>query len=217
MRLVIPFILLTLSLSACKKSSEQPPQPASATSAAPAPVSPPAHPQTSVPATVNEAALLTDEKVKGMVTYTKILSGGADGLMHAAVGAHARAGGDPRKAAGEMLKSEGMNKLADVGSRALAQSGLTQQELSMLMKVLAPYFTRRKMAADASKALAEIKAKGKPSVMENFYKQQVEKGEKVRQEFAGTYGKDALAIVDRHEQDYFAAQAAMLKAAFKKR
>jgi hypothetical protein len=72
--------------------------------------------------------------------------------------------------------------------------------------------------AELRKKIEEAKAKGKePSVvdtaMEKAYSAQADRLEKVREEFSAQYGPQALALIRKHEPEFFAINQKMMDAA----
>ena len=188
--------------------------PPAARPAAPAPV-PPARPAVAPPVTGDVTALLTEEKIKGYVTYQREIAGMAGDAFSVGMNAYAKGKGDQKKFEKEMAKDERTKKLAEVGENALKKSGLTQAEISALTPVLSKDDVTRMMAADSAKALEQAKQKGKPGILGDMHKKQVEEGEQARTAFGAKYGKAALAAADKYEKDYIETTSAMMKAVFK--
>jgi hypothetical protein len=176
--------------------------------------SPPARPAAEAPPAPAEAApgeapavaaLLTDQKVKGYLAWQREVAAGAKGIggMIGAAAPRVRKGEAPAVNTGDPA----MQGLGNAGERGLAKSGMPQEEITALARVLTSYYTQRMMAVDAAGSLA--KAKG--PVMAGIFKKQVEQGDKVRADFEKKHGKAALAVVDKHEKEALEIQSLLLK------
>jgi hypothetical protein len=214
---LIPFLFI-----ACDKKNEnvspaEPPSaPPSSPKAAAAPVSAPTAAPAAAPASA--AALLTDEKVKGYVIYTKEIGTVAAEAMGMAGSAYARSKGDQKGFERALSADERTKKVAAASQAALEKSHLTQAEVGQLTQILSPYYTRRMMAKGAEEAMAKAKAasKGKAGILEGIYKKQIDEVVALRAEMEKKYGSAAMAIMDKYEKDCIEAQEAMVKAAFRR-
>jgi hypothetical protein len=157
------------------------------------------------------AALLTDAKVKAFIVYLRAASSGVGG-----VGAGMISDAAPQAAQGERptvdVSGAGMQDLGAAARKGQQQSGLSQAEIKKLTEILAPYYGERVGPADAAQAL---KAGTGSAALAAFYRETVEKGEKVRAEFARKYGEAALRVVDAHEAEYLAVQQEMVERAMR--
>jgi hypothetical protein len=154
---------------------------------------------------------ITPEKVKAFIVYQREISGAAGDLggMFAGV---ARGG-----KASDALASPSGKGLAGQAQSALSKSGLTQEEVAGLTRTLATYYTKRMFVADAKRELARPKPKGRPGILDDMYRKQLEDGEKARAEFGRRHGQAALQAADQHEQEYLEIMHAMMKGILKPR
>jgi hypothetical protein len=90
--------------------------------------------------------------------------------------------------------------------KALAESGLTQQEATTLTRVLSSHLAKRMILDGARKSLA--KASGP---LKDVFQKQVTEGEAELKAFGEKYGAAALEAVNKHEAALLEAQSAMLK------
>jgi hypothetical protein len=211
--------IVVLALFSCeKKPALAPTVPAQPPAGAVAAVRKTATPAAPVAGVASATALLTEEKVKGYVVYTREISSVASEAMGMAGAAFARSKGDKAALERHMARDERAKRLAAASQAALTKSGLTQAEVGVLSQVLAQHYAKRMVAVAAVEGLAKSKAqaKGKPGILDGIYQKQIDEGQAARAEFEKQHGKAALAVVDKYEKDFLEAQEAMLKAAFKR-
>jgi hypothetical protein len=220
---VVGALLLT-SLSACKKN--EPAQPPIAPPVAPRPPVPPPPPAPAAAPSADEMkALLTDDKLARFATYQREMLPGVGDAVGAGFAAYQKAGADVKKLQGEMAGDGRTAKVAATAEAALAKSGLGQDEVNKLSRVVTAYYARTYAMQDAVKKAAEVRAKleaakatGKtPSpvdiALDKVYSDQLGRLEAARQEFGEHYGEDALAAVKKHEPEFHAINEKMMGAA----
>jgi hypothetical protein len=169
--------------------------------------------------------LLTDDKLSRFATYQKAMlpfMGDATGM---GMSAFQKGGTDQKKFQGAMAADERAAKVAAAGKAALEKSGLTQEEVSKLSRLVMSYYARNYAMQDAVKKAEEVRAKiadakshGKePSpvdtAMEKMYGTQLTRLESGREDFAAQYGKDALALVKKHEPEFLVINEKIMGAA----
>jgi hypothetical protein len=226
----IACVFVLLCLAGCKKG--QVPTPA----AAPAPpgmgaarptmpMSRPAMPAMSPGDVAEVKALLTDDKLSRFAVYQKEMLSVTSDTMGVGMQAFAKGGTDQRKFQGAMAADNRTAKIADASKAALEKSGLTQDEMAKLMRVAPRYYAHVYALQQAAgkveglrKKIDEAKASGKqPSVvdvaMEKAYSGQASQLEVVRKEFAMQYGPEALALMQKHEPEFFTINEKMMGAA----
>jgi hypothetical protein len=228
-RLIVACLSLAAVLGACKKA--EPVKPATV----PAPPAPKARPAAPTPspaaaAVVNTGdakVLLTEDKISRYATYQKEMlpiMGDAAGLGMAA---YQKGGTDAKKFQGAMAADDRTAKIAAASQAALTKSGLSQDEVSKIGRIVTSYYARTYVMQDAVKKadetranIAAAKAQGKqPSLvdtaMDKMYSEQLTRFEAARKEFATQYGEDALALVKKHEPEFFAINEKIMGATMK--
>lgn len=125
----------------------------------------------------------------------------------------------------EMLPVAGGAVGAGSRQAALEKSGLSQDEVYKLNRVVTPYYARTYAVRDAVQRAAEVRAKierakaegDTPSpidiAMDRLYGGQLARLEVLRKDFATDYGEDALTVVQKHESDFHAIHERILGAA----
>jgi hypothetical protein len=175
---------------------------------------------------VTEAkALLTEDKLSRFAIYQKEMLSVTSDSMGVGMQAFAKGGTDQKKFQGAMAADDRTAKIADASKAALEKSGLTQDEMAKLMRVAPRYYAHVYALQQAAgkveglrKKIDEAKASGKqPSVvdvaMEKAYSGQAAQLEVVRKEFAMQYGPEALALMQKHEPEFFTINEKMMGAA----
>lgn len=220
-------LFLLLCLAGCKKGegtkpAAVPPSPASSAGHAPAFVAK----LTAAAAEVEAAkALLTEDKLSRFATYQKEMLSVTGDAVGVGMQAYAKAGTDQKKFQGAVAADDRGAKIESATKAALAKSGLTQDEMMKLTRVATRYYAHAYALQDAAdkvgelrKKIAEAKAKGKePSpvdtAMEKAYSGQADRLETMRKEFAARYGEQALALMQKHEPEFFAINKKMMDSA----
>ena len=170
-------------------------------------------------------ALLTEDKLSRFATYQKEMLSVTGDAVGIGMQAYAKAGTDQKKFQGAMAADDRGAKIESATKAALAKSGLTQDEMLKLSRVATRYYAHAYALQDAAdkvgelrKKIAEAKAKGKePSpvdtAMEKAYAGQADRLEAMRKEFAARYGAQALALMQKHEPEFFAINKKMMDSA----
>jgi hypothetical protein len=221
------WMFLLLCFAGCKKGEVAKPAAAPAPpvlgAAQPvAPISPPAVAPVDVAAV---KALLTDDKLSRFAAYQREMLSVTSDAMGVGMQAFAKGGTDQKKVQGAMAADDRSAKIAGVSKAALEKSGLTQDEMAKLSHVVMRYYAHAYALHDAAKQVAELRKKideartsGKqPSAvdvaMEKAYSGQTGQLEKMRAEFAAQYGPEALALMQKHEPEFYAINQKMMGAA----
>ena len=221
------FLFVLLCFAGCKKGEAPkpaavPPSPASSARRPPDFVAKLEAAQADVDAA---RALLTEDKLSRFATYQKEMLSVTGDAMGVGMQAYAKAGTDQKKFQGAMAADDRSSKIEAATKAALAKSGLTQEEMMKLTRVATSYYAHAYAMQDAvskvdelRKKIEEAKAKGKqPSpvdtAMEKAYSGQAARLEKVREDFAGRYGQPALAVIRKHEPEFFAMNKKMMDSA----
>jgi hypothetical protein len=221
------WVFLLLCFTGCKKGegpkpAAVPPSPASSAGRAPAFVSKLEAAQADADAT---KALLTEDKLSRFVTYQKEMLSVTGDAVGVGMQAYAKGGTDQKKFQGAMAADDRSAKIASATKAALEKSGLTQDEMMKLSRVATRYYAQVYAMQDAvgkveelRKKIDEAKAKGKPpspvdTAMEKAYSAQADRLEKIREAFAGLYGPQALALIRKHEPEFFAINKRMMDSA----
>jgi len=169
--------------------------------------------------------LLTDDKLSRFATYQKEMLSVTGDTVGVGMQALEKGGTDQKKFQGAMAADDRSAKIAATNQAALEKSGLTQEEMAKLAHVASGYYARAYAFREAAnkvddlhKKIEEAKANGKqPSVvdmaMEKAYSGQAAQLERLHQEFAGQYGPQALALMQKHEPEFFAINEKMMGAA----
>jgi hypothetical protein len=169
--------------------------------------------------------LLTDDKLSRFAVYQREMLAVTSETMGVGMQAFAKGGTDQKKFQGAMAADNRTTKIADASKAALEKSGLTQDEMAKLMRVATRYYAHVYALQQAAgrvegfrKKIDEAKTSGKqPSVvdvaMEKAYSGQAAQLEMVRKEFATQYGPEALALMQKHEPEFFAINEKMMGAA----
>jgi hypothetical protein len=212
----------------CKKGEEPKPvaglaPPASPMARTPSPES---HRPALAALSADEAkTLLTDDKLSRFATYQKEMLSVSGDTVGVGMQALAKAGTDQKKFQGAMAADDRSAKIAATNQAALEKSGLTQEDMTKLTHVATGYYARAYVFREAAskvdelhKKIEEAKASGKqPSVvdtaMEKAYSGQAAQLERLHQEFAAQYGPQALALMRKHEPEFFAINEKMMGAA----
>jgi hypothetical protein len=172
-----------------------------------------------------EKALLTEDKLSRFATYQKEMLSVTGDAVGIGMQAYAKAGTDQKKFQGAMAADDRGAKIESATKAALAKSGLTQDEMLKLSRVASRYYAHTYALQDAAdkvgelrKKIAEAKSKGKePSpvdtAMEKAYSGQADRLEAVRKDFAARYGAQALAVLQKHEPEFFAMNKKMMDSA----
>jgi hypothetical protein len=213
----------------CKKGDE--PKPAAVPSPPAAPVARPPNPEPHrrppVAALSPEDAktLLTDDKLSRFATYQKEMLSVTGDTVGVGLQAYAKGGTDQKKFQGAMAADDRSAKIAAANQAALEKSGLTQEEMTKLTHVATRYYAHAYAFREAAnkvdelhKKIEDAKASGKqPSVvdvaMEKAYTAQAAQLETVHKEFAAQYGAQTLALMQKHEPEFFAINEKMMGAA----
>ena len=220
-------LFLLLCFAGCKKGegpkpAAVPPSPASSAGHAPPFVAK----LTAAVAEVDAAkALLTEDKLSRFATYQKEMLSVTGDAVGVGMQAYAKGGTDQKKFQGAVAADDRSAKIESATKAALAKSGLTQDEMMKLTRVATRYYAHAYALQDAAdkvgelrKKIAEVKAKGKePSpvdtAMEKAYSGQADRLEAMRKEFAAQYGAPALALMQKHEPEFFAINKKMMDSA----
>jgi hypothetical protein len=169
--------------------------------------------------------LLTEDKLSRFATYQKEMLPATGDAVGAGVAAYQKGGTDQKKFQGAMANDDRTARVAATAEAALKKSGLTQDEVSKLSRVVSAYYARTYALQDAVKKGGEVrakieaaKAKGKEPgpvdvAMDKAYGEQLTRIESVRNNFAARYGQDALALVKKHEPEFFTINEKMVGAA----
>ncbi len=203
--------LLLVPLFACKKESPTPAStPAAAQPAAQAPAAPPA----AAPGD-DVKALLTEDKITRFATYQKEISAVTSEAVGAGVAAYQKGGGDQKKFEKAVAADDRTAKIAAASQAALEKSGLSQAEVSRLTSVLTPYYAKAYAMTEMFKGddSKDKKPGSVEDVMAKVREEQKGKVEAMRKEFAAKYGEDALALVRKHEPEFFALNEKIMGAA----
>ena len=221
------WVFLLLCFAGCKKGegpkpAAMPPSPASSAGRGPAFVAKLAAAQADADAA---KALLTEDKLSRFVTYQKEMLSVTGDAVGVGMQAYAKGGTDQKKFQGAMAADDRSGKIVSATKAALEKSGLSQDEMMKLSHVATRYYAQAYAMQDAAskvdelrKKIDEAKAKGKqPSVvdtaMEKAYSAQADRLETLRNEFATQYGPQALALIRKHEPEFFAINKKMMDSA----
>jgi hypothetical protein len=224
--LIVACCSLLVLLGACKKS-----EPVKATSPGGTPMdrrpTPPIPPPPSslAPSAAEAKLLLTEDKVSRFITYQKEMVAATADATGLGLAAYQKGGADQKKFENAMAHDDRATKVAAAGKAALEKSGLAQDEMTRLSRVLMPYYARIAALQDSGKKSEEVQAKideakrqGKePSpvdtAMAKVFSDQKARVDSIRKEFSTKYGEDGLALVQKHEADYLPIHAKMMSAA----
>jgi hypothetical protein len=235
------FALALLSFAACQKSAPQRPSgplpqvPASARTpfkglppgASPVPGMPggPGAPDPIDPLASAAAKGLSDQKVAAYIGYLKDLSGKDGPAVGAAANALMKTGGDKQQLAKISQDDPAMKALKAANEAALAKSGLTQDDVTGLNRLMRAYNRGGDLGAkmlqgrldELRKRLADQAAQGQQpnptdlsmekSLLDNLGKIQA-RGVEARKTFIANYGQPAADVLDRHSGEYQAAALA---------
>jgi hypothetical protein len=226
-RIATACVFLLLCFAGCKKGegpkpAAVPPSPASSAGRAPAFVAK----LTAAQAEEDAAkALLTEDKLSRFATYQREMLSVTSDAMGVGMQAYAKGGTDQKKFEGAVAADDRSSKIEAATKAALEKSGLTQDEMMKLSHVATRYYAQAYAMQDAvgkveelRKKIDEAKAKGKqPSpvdtAMEKAYSAQAARLEKIREDFGARYGKQALALIRKHEPEFFAINKKMMDSA----
>ncbi len=220
-------LLLLLCFAGCKKGegpkpAAMPPSPALPAVRAPSPVARPAVVAVDVEAA---KALLTEDKLSRFATYQREMLSVTSDAVGVGMQAYAKGGTDQKKFQGAMAADNRSAKIEAATKAALEKSGLTQDEMMKLTRVTTRYYASAyamqdgvRKVGELRKKIEEAKTQGKqPSVvdtaMEKVYSGQADRLEVLRKDFAAQYGPQALALVQKHEPEFFAINQKMMDAA----
>jgi hypothetical protein len=223
---IVGFFLVLCSVG-CKKGEEPKPIPVLAPPASPVARTPGSESRPKLVALSADEAktLLTDDKLARFVTYQKEMLSVTGDTVGVGMQALAKGGTDQKKFQGAMAADDRSAKIAATNQAALDKSGLTQDEATKLSRVATGYYAHAyavrqaaKKVDDLRKKIDEAKLSGKqPSVvdmaMEKAYSAQAGQLEMLHKEFAAQYGPDALALMQKHEPEFFAINEKMMGAA----
>ena len=224
-RIACAFVLLCLA--GCKKGEVAKPAvlPASPVLGAAKPAAPLSMPAAAPADVAAVKPLLTEDKLSRFAVYQREMLGVTGETMGVGMQAFAKGGTDQQKFQGAMEADSRTAKIADASKAALEKSGLTPDEMAKLSRVAMRYFAHAYALSEAAKKLDgyrkkidEAKNNGKqPGVvdvaMEKAYSGQAAQLEVLRKEFATQYGPEALALMQKHEPEFFAINQKMMSAA----
>ena len=220
-------MLVLFCLAGCKKGEVAKLAVAPAPPVVPAarPANPAARPAMPAVDMAAAKALLTEDKLSRFAVYQREMLSVTSDTMGVGMQAFAKGGTDQKKVQGAMAADGRTAKIADTSKAALEKSGLTQDEMMNLQRLATRYFAHVYALSEAAtkvegyrKKIDEAKASGKqPGVvdvaMEKAYSGQAAQLEVVRKEFAMQYGPEALALMQKHEPEFFTINEKMMGAA----
>jgi len=216
---ILACLPLVLFLGVCKKQEPAKPKSGSPALALP-PVPPPPAPPPG-PGSPEVKELLTEDKLKSFLTYQKEAMAATTDATAAGTAALQKSGTEVKPPGDGVAKDERAAKLA----AALEKSGLRQDEVAKLGRLLVPYYARiagmqemMKRSEAARLRLEEAKRTGQEpnsvdKAMEKALGDQSKRIEAVRAEFASRYGEEGLALLQKHEADFLPIQLKMMSAA----
>ncbi len=179
---------------------------------------PPAAP--GAPAKVEGAeAVLTEDKVTRFLTYQKEMMAVTSDAVAAGANAYQKGGADQKKFEKAMSADERTAKIAAASKSALEKSGLAQEDVGKLSRVLTPYYARVYASQMViGKAGDKKPAAGKPldaiaAAMEKAREGQSARLAMERKTFADEYGQAALDLVEKHEPEFLPINEQMMNAA----
>lgn len=169
--------------------------------------------------------LLTEAKLSAFAVYQKEIMTMAADAMGMGMSAMAKAGTDQKKLEKAVTSDERFAKVEAVTKAALAKSGLTQTEVAQLTHLTSQYYTPMYAKQETlrrleqhRKAIAEAKEKGKEpnqvdvAMAKAFGEQEIEI-ERIRKDISDKYGPESLALMKKHEPEFFAINEQLMKAA----
>lgn len=223
-RAVLPLIACVLLSPGCKKESPPPPEVAERQGAADALGQMEASAATF-------AKSLTEEKVKGVLTYEEHM------LEHAPL-----VSGTPRDGGQPLSREERMAELSRVTREALQKAGVSQSDVTNFTTLTAELFAGEVAVAHARAELAanppkverwkELEAEAAKlqepersallsqhleeqpltDFMVDAYQKQISQQEALREEFAKRHGQETLALIDRYKDAFVALRQKQLEA-----
>jgi hypothetical protein len=111
-------------------------------------------------------------------------------------------------------RDELLRQAREVEQDAHTKSGLTPSDSEQLGSLLSPYFKKRTAAVLAGKKLSELREKAETGPLSETDEatrkkltDQVEQFRTVREEYERKWGKNVLAIVDKHESELLGLMA----------
>lgn len=215
-------LVLLLSLcalvGACKKKQTAPR--VTATPAAQPPIPPP---PAAGPSLADAKLLLTDDKLTRFARFQSEMLAATAEATAMAVAAQQRPAGDPKKAGQAMGNDNRAEKVAAANKAALAKSGLTQDEANKLSRIVTPYYGRLFAMQSGLSRTVEMRAKAAEAAgreasdkaMDKLRAEQAARMDAIRKDFGERYGEDGLALVQKHEADFFPIHEQMLGAALR--
>ena len=216
---ILACLPLVLLLGACKKREPARPRSGSPAVALPPVPPPPAPPPGLGSPEVTE--LLTEDKLKRFLTYQKEAVAATLDATAPGTAALQKSGTEPRPPGDGAARDERAAKLA----AALEKSGLRQDEVATLGRLLVPYYARIagmqetvKRSEAARRRLEEAKRTGQEpnpvdQALEKTLDHQSRRVEAVRAEFASRYGEERVALLRKHEADFLPTHLRMMSAA----
>ena len=218
---------IVLGLFACSKEPAKPvvPPPLAAPPAAPA--VPAANvPRPTVAGDGSGQAVLTEDKISRFLTYQKEISAVTAEAVAVGVGAYQKGGADQKKFEKAMGQDDRTAKIAAASKAALEKSGLAQDDVTKLTRVLTPYYARvyalqmllggmgaGKAKAEGKKAGDGKSPTGLEAALDKMHDGQSAQLEKARKDFAEQYGQAALELVKKHEPEFLVINEKMMNAA----
>lgn len=208
-------VLLSLCalVGACKKKEAAPP--VTGPSATERPIPPP---PAAGPSLAEAKLLLTEDKLTRFLRFqTELVAANAEATK-LALAAQQAAGSAPKKVEQAMTADNRAERLAEANKAALAGSGLSQDEANRLSRILTPYYGRLfAMHSGLSRTVemraraAEAAARGaSDKTMEKLQAEQAARMDAIRKDFGERYGTEGLALVQKHEADFFPIHEQML-------
>jgi hypothetical protein len=211
--MVVPAVSLSLVAAfACKKEPSLPPPPAALAKSSP-------HSAISVD---GAKALLTEDKVTRFATYQKEITGVTADAVGIGLAAYQKGAADPKSFEKAAARDDRSAKIAAASEAALKKSGLSQNEVTTLTRVLTPYYTRVYVLGEGMAKLmgggsGDGAGKGKPNLMAEAMAKATQGNaaqlETMRKDFAKQYGAEALALVQKHEPEFMVINEKMMGAA----
>ena len=170
------------------------------------------------PSAADMKSLLTEDKITRFATYQKEVSAVTTEAVGIGLSAYQKVGTDQKKMEKAVAGDDRTAKIAAASQAALRKSGLSQDEATKLSQVLLTYYSRlyamERMFAGSGGAKATGNKPGPiEEAMAKVQKDEAVNAEAVRKEFGERYGEDALALVKKHEPEFFAITEKMMSAA----
>ena len=216
---ILACLPVVLFLGVCRKQ-----EPAQTKSGSPAVALPPVPPPPAPPPGLGSpevTELLTEDKLKRFLTYQKEAVAATLDATAPGTAALQKSGTEPKPPGDGAAKDERAAKLAAV----LKTSGLSQDEVAKLSRLLVPYYARiagiqetMKRSEAARLRLEEAKRAGQePNSVDQAVAKtlgdQSKRIEAVRAEFASRYGEARVALLQKHEADFLPVHLKMMSAA----